>query len=139
MKKACNFWATGKWISFLLLQLIILRRLVAESFDFCENLSTTWKEIKLDGTNLNIDYYKWKLSVEQCYLMRGKIKLDERFGWDRSGEGKNKQCLNLVVSLRSEKISYNLTSKLNTTLNFNENICVKIISFLQQNSIKFKW
>ena len=129
MKKACNLWATGKGIWFLLLQLIILRRLVAESSDFCENLSTICKEIKMDGKNSNTAYYKWQLSVVQCYLREEKSKLDEQVGWDRSGKEKYKQYTYLVFSHRSEKISSNLNSKLNTMINFNEKNCVKIVSF----------
>ena len=102
MKKACNLWATGKGIWFLLLQLIILRRLVAESSDFCENLSTICKEIKMDGKNSDTDYYKWQLSVVQCYLREEKSKLDEQVGWDRTGKEKHKQYTNLVFSHRSE-------------------------------------
>ena len=51
MIKACNFGATGKWIWVPLLQLIILRRFVAESSDSCKNLSTGWKDTKVEEKN----------------------------------------------------------------------------------------
>ena len=122
MKKACKFWVTGKWIGFLLLQLIILRRLVAESSDSCKNLSTGWKAIKVEEKNKKIDYYKWKLWIEQCNLMAEKNKLYEKVGRDCSRKGKIK-CTSLVFSVGSEEITYNLpTIKLNTILNFNEKI-----------------
>ena len=66
MKKACNFWATGKWIWFSLLQLIILRRFVAESSNSCKNLSTGWKDTKVEEKNKKNDYYNWQLRFEHC-------------------------------------------------------------------------
>jgi hypothetical protein len=58
--------------------------------------------------------------------MAGKNKYYEKVGRDYSGKGKIK-CTSLVFSVGSEEIPYNLpTIKLNTILNFNEKIFVKI-------------
>ena len=115
-----------QWILIIMIQIIIWRRLVADSSDFCKNLSTTWKERNLAGKKSKRDYYKRNLLIEQCKSMSERTKIIKQKNCGRNGKGQGEQCTYLVYSF-DEMTSSNLaTTNLNTKLNLNEKSCAKI-------------
>jgi hypothetical protein len=127
MKTALNLRARGKWVIILLVYFIFWIRSQTEIFDYAKN-QLSWKATKSVGVNSKVGYIRQGVN-EQLNSIAKLLKNDVCEGLGRYEEAQNGQCARFLL-FRSAKISVNFAgASLDTKLNLNEKICVKISLF----------